>query len=176
MPPAERQKTPTDAAEPASAKLATTGRRDTPSSTSAAAVKPDVVVTVSKSASSAHREGRRRQDPPLRSGHHRQRARSAADRRLEGQRRRSTTRSSTTTRTCSGMPTLRTRRPRSRRGPTIRWAWSGSTSPRSTTASTGRPSRDDRQDDSHGCVRLTNWDAPELAGLVKPGTPVIFTE
>lgn len=27
---------------------------------------------------------------------------------------------------------------------------------------------------SHGCVRLTNWDALHLATLVKPGTPVIF--
>jgi lipoprotein-anchoring transpeptidase ErfK/SrfK len=30
--------------------------------------------------------------------------------------------------------------------------------------------------ESHGCVRLTNWDALRLAALVKPGTPVIFTE
>jgi lipoprotein-anchoring transpeptidase ErfK/SrfK len=29
---------------------------------------------------------------------------------------------------------------------------------------------------SHGCVRLTNWDALHLAGLVKPGTRVVFTE
>jgi lipoprotein-anchoring transpeptidase ErfK/SrfK len=28
--------------------------------------------------------------------------------------------------------------------------------------------------DSHGCVRLTNWDAEELAQLVKKGTPVDF--
>lgn len=27
---------------------------------------------------------------------------------------------------------------------------------------------------SHGCVRLTNWDALHLSALVKPGTPVIF--
>jgi lipoprotein-anchoring transpeptidase ErfK/SrfK len=27
---------------------------------------------------------------------------------------------------------------------------------------------------SHGCVRLTNWDALRLAGLVKPGTRVMF--
>ena len=27
---------------------------------------------------------------------------------------------------------------------------------------------------SHGCVRLTNWDVEELAGLVKRGTPVEF--
>ncbi|MBO0905856.1 L,D-transpeptidase family protein [Jiella sp. MQZ13P-4] len=29
---------------------------------------------------------------------------------------------------------------------------------------------------SHGCVRLTNWDAMELAKLVKPGVTVEFTE
>ena len=28
--------------------------------------------------------------------------------------------------------------------------------------------------ESHGCVRLTNWDASRLAALVKPGTPVHF--
>jgi lipoprotein-anchoring transpeptidase ErfK/SrfK len=28
---------------------------------------------------------------------------------------------------------------------------------------------------SHGCVRLTNWDAEELAGMVKPGVVVGFT-
>jgi lipoprotein-anchoring transpeptidase ErfK/SrfK len=27
---------------------------------------------------------------------------------------------------------------------------------------------------SHGCIRLTNWDAAELAELVAPGTPVIL--
>ena len=29
---------------------------------------------------------------------------------------------------------------------------------------------------SHGCVRLTNWDAAKLASLVRPGTKVVFTE
>ena len=29
---------------------------------------------------------------------------------------------------------------------------------------------------SHGCIRLTNWDAVELAGMVGPKTPVHFTE
>ena len=29
---------------------------------------------------------------------------------------------------------------------------------------------------SHGCVRLTNWDALKLAGLVKAGTKVVFTQ
>jgi lipoprotein-anchoring transpeptidase ErfK/SrfK len=30
--------------------------------------------------------------------------------------------------------------------------------------------------ESHGCVRLTNWDAVKLGSLVKPGTRVVFTE
>jgi lipoprotein-anchoring transpeptidase ErfK/SrfK len=29
---------------------------------------------------------------------------------------------------------------------------------------------------SHGCVRLTNWDAQKLATLVRPGTVVVFAE
>jgi len=29
---------------------------------------------------------------------------------------------------------------------------------------------------SHGCIRLTNWDALKLADMVKPGTPAILTE
>lgn len=29
---------------------------------------------------------------------------------------------------------------------------------------------------SHGCVRLTNWDALEVASLVRPGTPVLFRD
>jgi lipoprotein-anchoring transpeptidase ErfK/SrfK len=28
--------------------------------------------------------------------------------------------------------------------------------------------------ESHGCVRLTNWDAARVAAIVKPGTPVQF--
>lgn len=27
---------------------------------------------------------------------------------------------------------------------------------------------------SHGCIRLTNWDVEELAGMVAPGTPVVI--
>jgi lipoprotein-anchoring transpeptidase ErfK/SrfK len=29
---------------------------------------------------------------------------------------------------------------------------------------------------SHGCVRLTNWDAARLASIVHIGTPVVFEE
>jgi lipoprotein-anchoring transpeptidase ErfK/SrfK len=30
--------------------------------------------------------------------------------------------------------------------------------------------------ESHGCIRLTNWDAEELSHMVKPGTPAILEE
>ena len=29
---------------------------------------------------------------------------------------------------------------------------------------------------SHGCVRMTNWDASSVAGLVADGTPVVFEQ
>ena len=29
---------------------------------------------------------------------------------------------------------------------------------------------------SHGCIRLTNWDALELAAMIRPGTPAILEE
>ena len=29
---------------------------------------------------------------------------------------------------------------------------------------------------SHGCIRLTNWDAQELAGLVEPGQPAVLQD
>lgn len=40
---------------------------------------------------------------------------------------------------------------------------------------TPEPSRIGRSQ-SHGCVRLTNWDAARLASLVRPGTAVVFVE
>jgi lipoprotein-anchoring transpeptidase ErfK/SrfK len=30
--------------------------------------------------------------------------------------------------------------------------------------------------ESHGCIRLTNWDAARLSLMVKPGTPAVFQE
>jgi len=30
--------------------------------------------------------------------------------------------------------------------------------------------------ESHGCIRLTNWDAMELAGMVSAGTPALLQE
>ena len=38
---------------------------------------------------------------------------------------------------------------------------------------TGEPRTIGRAE-SHGCVRMTNWDAARLAGMVKPGTKVVF--
>jgi lipoprotein-anchoring transpeptidase ErfK/SrfK len=29
---------------------------------------------------------------------------------------------------------------------------------------------------SHGCIRLTNWDAQELAAMVAPGVQAVLTE
>ncbi|HYT31631.1 MAG TPA: L,D-transpeptidase, partial [Thermoanaerobaculia bacterium] len=29
---------------------------------------------------------------------------------------------------------------------------------------------------SHGCIRLTNWDVSELSQMVKPGTPAVLTD
>jgi hypothetical protein len=30
--------------------------------------------------------------------------------------------------------------------------------------------------ESHGCVRLTNWDVKDLAAMVDKGTPVVFLD
>ena len=48
---------------------------------------------------------------------------------------------------------------------------------RSTTASTARrePANVGKTQ-SHGCIRLTNWDALELAAAVKAGMPAVLQE
>ncbi len=53
--------------------------------------------------------------------------------------------------------------------------WVGLDKPTYGMHGTPEPSKIDKTN-SHGCVRLTNWDARELAGLVKPGVPVEFRE
>jgi lipoprotein-anchoring transpeptidase ErfK/SrfK len=40
---------------------------------------------------------------------------------------------------------------------------------------TGEPSTIGRAE-SHGCIRLTNWDVARLTLMIKPGTPAIFRE
>jgi lipoprotein-anchoring transpeptidase ErfK/SrfK len=53
--------------------------------------------------------------------------------------------------------------------------WVGLDKPTYGLHGTPEPSKIDKTN-SHGCVRLTNWDARELAGLVAPGVPVDFQE
>jgi lipoprotein-anchoring transpeptidase ErfK/SrfK len=54
-------------------------------------------------------------------------------------------------------------------------AWIDISKPHYGLHGTPEPSQIGRTE-SHGCVRLTNWDVLRLAKLVRPGTPVIFTE
>ena len=51
--------------------------------------------------------------------------------------------------------------------------WIDLTEPTYGIHGTPEPSRIDKTN-SHGCVRLTNWDAAELAGLIEKGVPVEF--
>jgi lipoprotein-anchoring transpeptidase ErfK/SrfK len=51
--------------------------------------------------------------------------------------------------------------------------WIDLTEPTFGIHGTPEPSRIDKTA-SHGCVRLTNWDAEELATMVEPGVPVAF--
>ena len=53
--------------------------------------------------------------------------------------------------------------------------WIGLSEPGYGIHGTPEPSRIDKTG-SHGCVRLTNWDAKELAALVEPGIVVTFVE
>jgi lipoprotein-anchoring transpeptidase ErfK/SrfK len=51
--------------------------------------------------------------------------------------------------------------------------WIDLTEPTFGIHGTPQPSRIDKTQ-SHGCIRLTNWDAEELAKMVEPGVPVEF--
>ncbi|WP_342640777.1 L,D-transpeptidase family protein [Rhodoligotrophos ferricapiens] len=51
--------------------------------------------------------------------------------------------------------------------------WIGLDKPTFGIHGTPEPSKIDKSN-SHGCVRLTNWDVEELVKLVKPGVPVEF--
>jgi lipoprotein-anchoring transpeptidase ErfK/SrfK len=53
--------------------------------------------------------------------------------------------------------------------------WIDLTEPTFGIHGTPEPSRIDKTA-SHGCVRLTNWDAEELAAMVEPGVPVVFLD
>ena len=120
---------------------------------------------------------RRRQARRAVPGDDGQHARSAADRALEDQRRPTTTRRSTIIPSCSGMRKASDKKAMLPPGPNGPVGWCGSTCPSRITASTARPSRRrSAATESHGCIRLTNWDAARLSLMVKPGTPAIFQE
>jgi lipoprotein-anchoring transpeptidase ErfK/SrfK len=53
--------------------------------------------------------------------------------------------------------------------------WIDLTEPTFGIHGTPEPSRIDKTQ-SHGCIRLTNWDAEELAKMVEPGVPVEFID
>ena len=53
--------------------------------------------------------------------------------------------------------------------------WIGLSEPSYGFHGTAEPSRVSKAD-SHGCVRLTNWDASFLGHKVKPGTVVTFKD
>ncbi len=53
--------------------------------------------------------------------------------------------------------------------------WLDLTKPHYGIHGTPEPSTIGRAE-SHGCIRLTNWDAARLSLMVKPGTPAIFQE
>lgn len=63
------------------------------------------------------------------------------------------------------------------RGPNnpVGTVWIGLSKPTFGIHGTPDPSKVSKTS-SHGCVRLTNWDAEELAELVKPGIPVRFID
>ena len=52
-------------------------------------------------------------------------------------------------------------------------AWIDLSKPRYGIHGTPEPSTIGRSE-SHGCIRLTNWDVNRLAGLVEPGTPAVL--
>jgi lipoprotein-anchoring transpeptidase ErfK/SrfK len=63
------------------------------------------------------------------------------------------------------------------RGPNnpVGTVWIGLSKPTFGIHGTPEPSRIGKAS-SHGCVRLTNWDAEDLAGMVKPGALVRFVD
>lgn len=66
------------------------------------------------------------------------------------------------------------RLPRGPNGP-VGSVWIDLTEPTYGIHGTPEPSLIDKSQ-SHGCIRLTNWDAEELAAMVKPGVVVEFTD
>ena len=177
--PVEKPETLTGAAE----RTAASGGHDRPAAHAPApkqpntvAERPDVVVTVSKASSALTVQDAIREDDLLRAGHHRQRARSAADRRVEGQRVQFNP-------TFNYNPELfwdadpahaKAKLPPGPNNP-VGLVWIDLSKEHYGIHGTPEPATIGRTE-SHGCVRLTNWDALKLAGMVKPGTRVVFSE
>jgi len=175
--PIDRQKAMTDATEPSAAKpMATSGRRGTMSRTTDVSAKPDVVVTVSKSTSALtvkDIDGKVLLYAPVTTG-------SEHDPLPIGEWK------------VNGVQY----NPKFHYNPELFWdanpshskaeipagpnnpvgvVWIDISKPHYGLHGTPEPEAVGHVE-SHGCVRLTNWDATKLAGLVKPGTRVIFTE
>ena len=53
--------------------------------------------------------------------------------------------------------------------------WIDLSTPRSGIPGTPEPTTIGRAE-SHGCIRLSNWDAARLSLMIKPGTPAVFQE
>ena len=82
-----------------------------------------------------------------------------------------------TIRTSTSSKATTTTSSRSRRDRTARWGnvWIALSKPTYGIHGTPDPSKIGKTE-SHGCVRLTNWDAQELARVVKPGVVVEFAD
>ena len=165
--PVERQKTPHRAAAPHSTATAATGRRDTPSRRSRRCRRSR---TSSSPSASRHRRSPSRTATATIVSTRRSRpaastirCRSASGRSTAS----STTRSSTTTRSCSGMRIPRTPKRRSRRAPTTRSAWSGSTSRKDHYGLHGTP--EPRSDRPHRIARVRAADELGCAEARRPG-------
>jgi lipoprotein-anchoring transpeptidase ErfK/SrfK len=175
--PVERPKATTESAEAGAAKpTATTGRRGDPATRPAGPAKPDVIVTVTKSTSSLtvkDAEGKTVMYAPVTTG-------SEHDPLPIGEWK------------VNGVQY----NPKFHYNPELFWdadpshskaeiasgpnnpvgvVWIDISKPHYGLHGTPQPEAIGHVE-SHGCVRLTNWDAIKLASLVKPGTRVIFTE
>ena len=109
--------------------------------------------------------------------HHRQRTRSPADRRVEDHAASAAIPNFTTIRSCSGTPSPATTKATIKPGPNnpVGLVWIDLSKSHYGIHGTPEPSRIGHTT-SHGCIRLTNWDAAELASMVKPGMPAFLKE
>ena len=109
--------------------------------------------------------------------HHRQRARSAADRRLEGQRRTAQPEVPLQPEPLLGRQGRSDEKATLPPGPNnpVGLVWIDLSKEHYGIHGTPEPGKVGHAE-SHGCIRLTNWDALELASMVKPGTPATLKE